>query len=143
MKNVFSELITKINNKKKPIELKDEKTLAVMNAILGDYDEKEASDKFYKNLILSDDFQKDNYCFKIILIPRNIPVKQPTPLKFDFEMKKVYCVLVAISDSNDCCDITLEKEEKLDSAKEKYNFWKEFILNNNCETIISYIKEKI
>ena len=145
MNNIFDELIEKLNQKKKHLKPLSDDALKLMNAILksdSDNDEKNKDD-ILKKIIMSDEFKKRKYYFKLLLIPKTIPVKKPTPLKFDYDMKDVYCVDIIISDNNNYCEITLNREDLLDTAKEKYLFWKDYINNNSYDEIINHMKNII
>ena len=142
MNNIFDELIEKVNQKKKHLKPLSDDALKLMNAILSSDDHNNKEDVL-KKIIMSDDFKKRKYYFKLLLIPKAIPVKKPTPLKYDYDMKDVYCVNIIISDNNNYCEITLNKEELLDNAKEKYLSWKDYIKNNSYDEIINHIKNII
>ena len=137
MDESFSKLLSIVGKKEKKLNFKN----PLLKYILTDSDDdKKISDFAIKNTTIN----KDNYEFKLLIIPKEIPIKKENAKHLlDFEMKKVYAINLAIADNKSFCELTLDKFDSQIDASYKFTEWENYINNNDSITIVNKVIDNI
>ncbi len=136
---LFKKLLELISKKDRKININDN---PLLKEILGDVDT--SNTKLSDISLYHSCIDKEKYTFNIIVIPRKIPVKKPNSnYKLDFEMKQYYYVDLTINNDDSYCSLSVDKCDNRKGAKHLYLNWKDYISNNNLNTIFENLIDKV